>query len=115
MTDDEARAAARPMSVEAHIAVQTVELGYIKKAVDRIEAAQGAYVSHNAWEQRNGYVDGKFEQVHAEIANVKQENGKALDGITAEMQSQRAPWWVVLGAGLGIIGAVVGIMSVLAR
>lgn len=103
MTDEEARVV-MPMSVEAHIAVQTVELGHIKKTVDRIEAAQGAYVSQTQWEQRNGYVDGKFEQVHVEI-----------NGVKADLAAQRAPWWVILGAGLGIISAVVALMSVLAK
>jgi len=95
---------AMPMSLEAHVAVQTVELRHIKETVERIEAAQGGHVTTTQWEQRNGYVDGKFEQVHVEIQAVK-----------ADLAAQRAPWWVILGAGLGIISAVVALMSVLAK
>lgn len=93
-----------PMNLEAHVAVQTVELRHIREAVERVEKAQGGHVSRVEWEQRNGYVDGVFSQVHTKIQTVED-----------EMKAQRAPWWVILGAGLGIVSAVVALISVVAK
>jgi hypothetical protein len=84
---------AMPMSVEAHVAVQTVELRHVRESLERIEDQIGLHVTRTEWEQRNGYVDGRLNQLEA----------------------QRAPWWVVLGAGLGIISAVVAVISITIR
>lgn len=89
-----------PMSLDAHVAVQTVELRHVRETLDRIEGQMGAHVSRTEWEQRNGYVDGRFQQVESEITAIKR-----------QAEAQRAPWWVVLGAGLGIVSAVVAIMA----
>lgn len=95
---------ALPMNLEAHVAVQTVELRHVREAVERIEAAQGAQVSRAEWDQRNGYVDGQF---HAMAANIQ--------SVESDMKAQRAPWWVVLGAGLGGVSAIVALLTVVTR
>lgn len=92
------------MSLEAHVAVQTVEIRHVRESLERIEAAQSSNVSMTQWEQRNGYVDGEFKQVHAKIQSVEN-----------EMKAQRAPWWVVLGAGLGGVSAIVALLSVIGK
>lgn len=93
-----------PMSVESHIAVQTVELRHIKETVERIEQSQSGHVSRPEWEQRNGYVDGVFTQVHTKIQSVED-----------EMKAQRAPWWVIIGAGLGGVSAVIALITLVAK
>lgn len=102
---------AQPMNTEAHIAVQTVQLQHMAKALDRIEAAQQASVPRSEWEQRNGYVDGRFQQVevaHSALATNVEAFKRAVD-------AARAPWWVVLGAGLGIVSAVVAVLAVIVK
>jgi hypothetical protein len=97
-------AQAVPMNLEAHVAVQTVELRHVREAVERIEAAQGGHVSRTEYEQRNGYVDGQFHATTTKIQAVED-----------EMKAQRAPWWVVLGAGLGGVSAVVALLTVVTK
>lgn len=98
----------RPMNVDAHIAVQTVQLQHMAKSLERIEAKQEASVPRSEWEQRNGYVDGRFQQA----ADATRMVAEAVDKLEKVMQAARAPWWVVLGAGLGIVSAVVAVVSV---
>ena len=81
------------MSLDAHVAVQTVELRHVREAVERIESSLGGHVTRTEWEQRNGYVDGRFQQLEA----------------------GRAPWWVVLGSGLGIVSAIVAVMALVIK
>lgn len=100
-----------PMSLDAHVAVQTVEMRHMRESLDRIETSLGSHVTRVEWEQRNGYVDGQFRQHDVEIANVKKE--AAADRARAE--AARAPWWVVLGAGLGIVSAVVAVVALVIR
>lgn len=99
------------MSLDAHVAVQTVELRHVRETLDRIEGQMGSHVSRSEWEQRNGYVDGMFQQVHTEMLSIKEQQRQDK----AHMESQRAPWWVVLGAGLGIVSAVVAVMALVIR
>lgn len=110
MTDHETLEA-QPMNVDAHIAVQTVHIQHMAKALERIEAAQQASVPRSEWEQRNGYVDGRFQQVtDANIATAQ-----AVAEFKRAVDAARAPWWVVLGAGLGIVSAVVAVVAVLMK
>lgn len=100
-----------PMSLDAHVAVQTVELRHVRETLDRIEGQMGSHVSRTEWEQRNGYVDGRFHQVESEITSVKKQQ---VDD-RRQAEAQRAPWWVVLGAGLGIVSAVVAVMALVIK
>lgn len=100
-----------PMSMEAHVAVQTVHIQHMTKALDRIEAAQQASVPRSEWEQRNGYVDGRFQQVTD--ANVALTN--ALAELKRAIDAARAPWWVVVGAGTGIVSAVVAVIVLITK
>lgn len=95
------------MSLDAHVAVQTVEMRHMRRALERIEAAQGEHVLRREWEQRNGFVDGRFRAVDDEILAAK----KRQDEDRKFAESQRAPWWVVLGAALGVLSAVVALLS----
>lgn len=110
MTDRE-RGEAVPMSLDAHVAVQTVELRHVRESLDRIEGQLGNHVSVSSWEQRNGYVDGRFQQVEASITSLKDQQ---IEDRRAS-EAQRAPWWVVLGAGLGIVSAVVAVMALVIK
>lgn len=100
-----------PMSTDAHIAVQTVHLHHMAKSLERIEAAQQASVPRSEWEQRNGYVDGRFSQVTDAHVHLTE----ALADLKRSIEAARAPWWVVLGAGLGIVSAVVAVVAVLMK
>lgn len=99
------------MSLDAHVAVQTVELRHVRETLDRIEGQMGSHVSRTEWEQRNGYVDGRFQQVGAEINGLKEQQLEDR----RQAAAQRAPWWVVLGAGLGIVSAVVAVMALIIK
>lgn len=99
------------MNIDAHMAVQTVQIQHMAKSLERIEAAQQAAVPRSEWEQRNGYVDGRFQQVTD--ANVA--TASALDALKRAIDAARAPWWVVLGAGLGIVSAVVAVVAVIMK
>lgn len=96
------------MNMEAHIAVQTVQMQHMTKSLERIEARQESSVPRSEWEQRNGYVDGRFEQATQATRAV----ADALDKLERVIQAARAPWWVILGSGLGIVSAVVAVVSV---
>lgn len=100
-----------PMNVDAHIAVQTVHIQHMAKSLERIEARQEASVPRSEWEQRNGYVDGHFQQVAADISALT----TALDTFKRAVDAARAPWWVVLGAGLGIVSAIVAVLAVITK
>lgn len=99
------------MSLDAHVAVQTVELRHVRETLDRIEGQMGSHVSRTEWEQRNGYVDGRFQQFAAEFTGIKEQ--QVADRRHAE--AQRAPWWVVLGAVVGIVSAVVAVMALVIK
>lgn len=100
-----------PMSVEAHMAVQTVQMRHMAQSLDRIEAKQEASVPRSEWEQRNGYVDGRFQAADSATKAVAESVTK-LEGI---VQAARAPWWVVLGSGLGIVSCVVAVLTVMGK
>lgn len=104
-------AEAQPMSLDAHVAVQTVELRHVRESLDRIEQSLGAHVTRTEWEQRNGYVDGQFQHHTDRSVQLAQR----IDEQERKADAARAPWWVVLGAGLGIVSAVVAVMSVLVK
>lgn len=113
---------AAPMSLDAHVAVQTVELRHMRETLDRIEGQLGSHVTRVEWEQRNGYVDGQFRQHDVELGNIKKDASteianlkKEISADRAKAEAARAPWWVVLGAGLGIVSAVVAVMGVLIK
>lgn len=110
MTDRQQNEAV-PMSLDAHVAVQTVELRHVRETLDRIEGQMGSHVTRAEWEQRNGYVDGMFTQKTQEIVALKEQQ---LDD-RKQAEAQRAPWWVTLGAGLGVISAVVAIMALVIK
>lgn len=99
------------MNVDAHIAVQTVQLQHMAKSLDRIEAAQQASVPRSEWEQRNGYVDGRFQQ----LTDANLSTAGAVDALDRKVDAARAPWWVILGAGLGIVSAAVAVITVIQR
>lgn len=119
---DDNHVAAVPMSLDAHVAVQTVEMRHMREALERIETSIGFHVTRVEWEQRNGYVDGQFRQHDVEIGNMKKDASaefadlrKAIADDRARADAARAPWWVVLGAGLGIVSAIVAVMGVILK
>lgn len=71
---------------DASLAVLTVEVRYIKAAVERIEQGNAGHVTRNEWEQRNGFVDSRFV------------------GLDKELAARRVPWTSV--GALVIAGAV---------
>ena len=59
---------ALPTNMEASVAVMTVELRYVRQAVDEIKNNQASSVSRNEWEQRNTYVDNRLGNIATELA-----------------------------------------------
>lgn len=59
---------ALPTNMEASVAVMTVELRYVRQAVDEIKSNQQSSVSRNEWEQRNTYVDNRIGAILTELA-----------------------------------------------
>lgn len=76
---------AMPTNMEASMAVMTVELRYVRQAVDEIKNHQASSVPRTEWEQRNAYVDSRFS------------------AITAELATRRLPWPTV---GAFLTGAI---------
>ena len=92
------------MSMDAHFAVQTVELRHVRETVERIEGQLGAHVSRTEWEQRNGYVDGKFDQVRGEVGAVKR-----------QVESARAPWWSVVTSVAAVAALLITLIPLIAK
>ena len=92
---------AAPMNTDANIAVMAVEVRYIKEAVERMERSNEAKVSRHEWEQRNVYVDGRFVDAFAKIAEV-----------SADAARRRAPWWTIVAAAAGCLAVVAYLIDI---
>jgi hypothetical protein len=76
--------------VEATLESVAKALGELREDVLR---QRGDVVPRGEWLQRNAYVDSKFDNQGADISEIRQ-----------DLAAKRAPWWVVLAAGLGVLG-----------
>lgn len=92
------------MSVESHVAVQTIQLRHMGESLERIERRMGENVTRNEWEQRNGHVDGRFAQMQTEITAVKN-----------DAENRRAPWWSVVGSVTAIAALALTLIPILAK
>jgi len=52
---------------------------------DELRRTSETSVTRNEWLQRNGYVDGKFD-----------DQGKDISDLRAELAGKRAPWWTIV-------------------
>lgn len=59
-------------------------------------------VTRPEWLQRNGYVDGKVDELGRDIHNVKSDLKSDVAEIRAELAAKRAPWYAVAGGVTGI-------------
>lgn len=91
-----------PLNAEARIAVMSVQIEHIGETLRRIEANGTHAVARSEWEQRNGYVDGRFAEAFAQMAQLR-----------TDAASRRAPWWTIVAAGAGILAVVAYLFDII--
>ena len=95
-----------PMTSETRIAVMSVQIGHIGETLQRIEQ-QGAHaVPRTEWEQRNLYVDGRFNVMGADLVKTRADSAAEVAAVKSDIASRRAPWWTIVATVGGLLAIV---------
>jgi hypothetical protein len=72
-------------------------------------------VPRKEWEQRNQFVDGRFQEHGREIANIRTAVETKTTAMKAEIDARRAPWWTVAAVVLSGAALLVTLTPLIAR
>jgi hypothetical protein len=72
-------------------------------------------VPRGEWEQRNHFVDGRFQEIGREVSTLRTETRSTVAALKAEVDGRRAPWWSVAAVAVAVVSLLVTIAPLISR